>query len=196
MDAVLFEVKKGHLVGARFARRTLRGFELTPARFDLMNAVGRRGARQSDLWRRLQVVRSVVCEMVRALEELGLLVRTRDRKDGRTWRISWTARGREVFERAYARWVESGDVGVCLDAVLVNEFVESDPGPQRVALITVLRMLIYAFGWRGRRRPDLYMWNPEDYYECLVDTDLPPKYWGMPVAGQESSERESSSETS
>ena len=196
MDAVLFEVKKGHLVGARFARRTLRGFELTPARFDLMNAVGRRGARQSDLWRRLQVVRSVVCEMVRALEEAGWVVRTRDRKDGRTWRISWTALGREVFERAYARWVESGDVAVCLDAVLVNGFFESDPGPKRTALITALGTLIGAFGWAGQRARDLYMWDPEDYYDRLVDTDLPTKYWGMPVAGQESSERESSSETS
>ena len=196
MDAVLFEVKKAHLVGARFARRALSGFEMTPARFDLMNAVGARGARQSDLWRQLQVVRSVVCEMLSALEEVGWVVRKRDRTDGRTSRVSWTERGREVFERAYARCVESGDVGVHIDAVLVNRLLEYDPEPRRVELMLGLRMLIREFGWRGRRAPDLYLWDPEDYYDWLVDTELPPEMWGFPVAGQESRERESSSERS
>ncbi len=119
MDAVLFELKRGQLSAARFARRALREFELTPARFDLMNAIGARGARQCDLWRRLNVVRSVVSEMVGALLELQWVKRVRA-ADGRTWLVSLTRRGREVFERAYARWVESGDVAVHVDAVLVE----------------------------------------------------------------------------
>ena len=67
MDAVMFEVKGAHLAMQGFGRRMLRRFGLTPARFDLMNAVAARGMKQSDLWKRLNVVRSVICEMLRSL---------------------------------------------------------------------------------------------------------------------------------
>jgi DNA-binding MarR family transcriptional regulator len=172
MDAVLFELKRGHLSATRIARRALRAFELTPARFDLMNAIGRRGARQCDLWRRLNVVRSVVSEMVGALLELRWVKRVRA-ADGRTWLVSLTRRGREVFERAYDRWVESGDVAVYVDAVLVDRQFEVDPGRHRIELITRMANFIEELGWDLRRGRSLYPWDPEDYYDRFADMEPP-----------------------
>ncbi len=179
MDAVLFGLKGGHLSASRFARRALRPFALTPARFDLMNALGRRGARQCDLWRRLNVVRSVVSEMVGALLELGWVKRVRA-ADGRTWLVSLTKRGRDVFERAYARWVESGDAAVYVDAVLVDRQFEVDPARSRIELITLTARFIDELGWELPRARSLYPWDPADYYFFFADMDPPSTYGPVP----------------
>ena len=134
MDAVMFRVKAAHLASQRFGRRLLRGFGLTPARFDLMNALGRDGMRQSELWKQLNVVRSVISEMLGALLELGWVKRSRA-PDGRTWRVQLTKAGRDVFERAYDRWVESGDVALAMDAALCGRHVELDADRKRLELI-------------------------------------------------------------
>ena len=168
MDAVFFEVKRAHLAGARACGRALRPFALTPARFDLMNALGADGLKQSDLWKRLNVVRSVVCEMVRALEALGWVLRVRA-ADARTWLVTLTRRGREVFARAYDRWVESGDVAVHMDYGLVRRHAEIDAEEVRTDFLHVCDALHEVFRtlpwFRGR---DLYTWRPEDYYAWLT----------------------------
>jgi DNA-binding MarR family transcriptional regulator len=73
MDAVLFEMKKAHLAGTRFGRRMLKPFggALTPARFNMLLALYEKPMRQSDLWKLLGVVRSVVSEMLDALDVVG-----------------------------------------------------------------------------------------------------------------------------
>ena len=167
MDALLFEMKRGQLSAARMARRALKPFELTPARFDLMNAIGA-GARQCDLWRRLNVVRSVVSEMIGALLELGWVRRVRA-ADSRTWLVSLTRRGHEVFERAYQRWVDSGDIGVHVDAVLVNRRYESDPETTRAEITTVMWRFIEELGWSFHDEHWLYRCDIEDYYFLFAD---------------------------
>ena len=171
MDALLFEMKRGQLSAARMARRALQPFELTPARFDLMNAIGDRGARQCDLWRQLNVVRSVVSEMIGALLELGWVRRVRA-ADSRTWLVSLTKRGHEVFERAYQRWVESGDVGVHIDAVLVNRHYESDPEATRAAIMAAMSSFIAEFGWFSHDERWLYRCDLEDYYFLFADETI------------------------
>ncbi len=114
MDAVNFSIKRAHLALLRLGRSLLTDDGLTPARFDLMNALGPTGAKQSDLCRQLEVVRSVVSEMLASLEKLGWIERVRE---GRTKLVKLTAAGREVFERA-DKLVTSGEVGACVDQAL------------------------------------------------------------------------------
>jgi DNA-binding MarR family transcriptional regulator len=171
MDAVIFHVKGGHLAVQRFARRALRSFGLTPARFDLMKALGDRGMRQSDLWKRLNVVRSVVCEMVRALGRLGWVARVRA-PDSRTWTVRLTKVGRAVFERAYDACVENGNVAVAVDAALCEEHLEIDWEQHRLDIIHSCDTLDAAFrAMPWFRGPDLYLWDPEDYYFMLTDAE-------------------------
>jgi DNA-binding MarR family transcriptional regulator len=171
MDAVFFRVKAGHLASQRFGRRLLRASGLTPARFDLMHAIGRRGAKQSDLWKRLNVVRSVISEMLRALGKLGWIARVRA-PDSRTWLVRLTRRGRETFERAYDEWVDSGIVKVRVDAALCEGHVELDAEAKRVEVILASRTLDAAFRAIPRfRGPDLYFWDPADYYGWLTDAE-------------------------
>jgi DNA-binding MarR family transcriptional regulator len=172
MDAVLFEMKRAHLGAARFARRVLRPYGLTPARFDLMTAIGSRGARQCDLWRRLNVVRSVISEMMKALLALEWVRRTHA-TDGRTWRVVWTDLGRAVYERANAERVLSGDVGVHVDAALVERSYERDPEPTRIELIIVALNLLYEFGWKQRDHDSLYIWDPEETYHWFAEMNPP-----------------------
>ena len=149
----------------------LRGFELTPARFDLMNVVsGFGGLKQSDVWRRLGVVRSAVCEMLATLEALGLIQRRRDPHDRRTWKVSLTARGRTVFERAYAGLINSGDIAVCLDAVLARRDFDADTTQRRYEYVSLSLGLGADFGARARG-PDLYWWDYEDFYAWFADVE-------------------------
>src|SRR5690349_980733 len=84
MDAVMFDVKAAHLALQRVGREFAHPYGMTVARFDLMNALGGKGMLQKDLWKLLQVTRSVVCEMVQSLMEKGWVKRVRA-ADSRTW---------------------------------------------------------------------------------------------------------------
>ena len=168
MDAVMFAVKGAHLAVQRFGRamvRRSRAVGMTPARFDLMNALGRWGMQQSELWKRLNVVKSVVSEMVTALGALGWVERLHDSSDRRTWLVRLTARGRDVFARVCAQWVDSGDATLTIDASLANGFVEIDAWQARTELVEACEKLSGTF----RTRPpfvgaDLYLWCWEDIY--------------------------------
>ena len=176
MDAVMFHAKGAHLAAQRVGRRVLRKFGMTPARFDLMNALGAKGMRQSDLWKQLNVVRSVVCEMVRALGVIGWVKRVRA-ADGRTWLELRTRRGAELYARANAACVESGDVGVWLDFALTGGYVERDALDARIAFVQQCRDVIGTL----RTGPpvcasDLYVWDPEDYYAWFTEPgDIEPE---------------------
>ena len=178
MDAVMFHAKGAHLAAQRVGRRVLRalGMGMTPARFDLMNALGARGKRQSDLWKQLNVVRSVVCEMVRALRAMGWVKRVRA-ADGRTWLVQRTRRGAELYARANAACVESGDVGVWLDFALTSGYVERDALAERCELVERCIAVISTLH-TGPPSPgtDLYVWDPADYYGWFVEPgDIAPE---------------------
>lgn len=101
MHALFFELKTAHLSAQVIARRLAASIHLTPARFDMLVAINRvapfPGARQDELRRTLHVSTSNVSRMVRALAKLGWVSRTRDRDDGRTWRLRLTEHAREVL---------------------------------------------------------------------------------------------------
>jgi DNA-binding MarR family transcriptional regulator len=101
MHALFFEIKTAYLSAQVVARRIAREIDLTPARFDRLFAISERGpfqgTRQDELRRKLHVSTSNVSRMVRALERLGWVERTRDREDRRTWRIRLTPRAEEML---------------------------------------------------------------------------------------------------
>ncbi len=146
---------------------------MTTARFDLMNAIGTKGMKQSDLWRLLRVVRSVVCEMVRSLMALGWVKRVRA-ADGRTWLVQLTRRGREVFARVSRDCVENGDMTMHMDAGLVRGHVELDSRVHRERFNFTCENVLAMYG-RGPelRGKQLYLWHPEDYWTWLTDPDDP-----------------------
>ena len=168
MDAVMFETKATHLALQRVGRRMLQRYGITPARFDLMNAIGLEGLRQSDLWKRLNVVRSVVSEMVRALEALGWVRRIRA-ADARTWRVKLTRLGRELFLRAFDECVENGNAAVTMDFGLAQGHVESTHHVREVYLwhCTTISAVFRTMPWF--RGDSLYCDDPEDYYHWLVE---------------------------
>jgi DNA-binding MarR family transcriptional regulator len=173
MDAVMFHLKGAHLAAQRVGRTLLRPLGITPARFDLMNALGDKGMRQSDLWRRLGVVRSAVCEMVRSLRALGWVKRVRA-ADGRTWLVQATRLGRAMLERAFEACVANGDAAVHMDAGLTQGHVESD------ALAAREQFVFKCDGFAGHYRlaprlrgPDLYVWRAEDYWMYLTEYEDP-----------------------
>ncbi len=169
MDAVMFHLKAAHLAVQRVGRGLLRRTPgMTVARFDLMNALGTKGMRQSDLWKRLNVVRSVVCEMVRSLVERGWVRRIRA-ADSRTWLVTLTRLGRCVFQREFDEHVESGNVGVHMDYGLAGRYAEVDAREIREVLWWHLTSIQVTFRkapwWRG---DDLDWCDPEDYYPWLT----------------------------
>jgi len=165
MDAVFLSVKQAHLAAGHFGRRVLARFALTPARFDLLVAIGFWGKTQREVRRLLGLARSTVSELVDVLVGCGLVRRSRA-TDRRTWHLRWTARGRELLERAYDECINDGFVSLSIDRVLACGQPEIDTDAARFSLIETLRALAVAFG-RGLP-PDLYCWHPDDYVGALT----------------------------
>jgi DNA-binding MarR family transcriptional regulator len=110
MNAHFFGTKRAFHSILRVTRRPLRSLGLTAARYDLLYAMFRRRRRgrpesltrrQSDLRRELGVHRSVVSRMLRSLEVLGLVERSRATTgDQRERHVSLTGAGLERIRDA------------------------------------------------------------------------------------------------
>ena len=160
MDAVLFEMKKAHLAGARFGRTLLKPFggKLTPARFNLMLALHPKGMRQSDLWKLLGVVRSVVSEMLDSLTKLKWVKAIRA-ADGRTRLISLTRFGKMLFELAFAHCIRSGNMPCEVNRALEGPTEDKHPNSERYKASKIAVKLTEYFGWILEPEVDLYIWD-------------------------------------
>lgn len=161
MDAVLFEMKKAHLAGARFARVLLKPFggKLTPARFNLMHALhGGTGMRQSDLWKLLGVVRSVVSEMLDSLKKLKWVKAIRA-ADGRTRLITLTRFGKMLFELAFAHCIRTGNFPCEVNRALEGPEEDKDANSERYKASKIAVKLTKYFGWVLEPEIDLYIWD-------------------------------------
>jgi DNA-binding MarR family transcriptional regulator len=105
MNAIAFGTKRTFHGFLRVTRKALASVGLTAARFDLMQPLlatyggAVYSVRQSKLRRELGVTAGVVSRMLRALEALGLVERTRD-YDRRQRIVTLTARGKDCLRRA------------------------------------------------------------------------------------------------
>jgi DNA-binding MarR family transcriptional regulator len=102
MDAIPFGLKRASLVlQHRLVGKLLRPCALTPARFDLMFLLRKHVLmRQKDLRRMLDVARSTVSRMLRSLEEIGYVVRSRYFARGGTRSVRLSELGRRVLRHA------------------------------------------------------------------------------------------------
>jgi DNA-binding MarR family transcriptional regulator len=109
MHTIPFNAKRTFLTFLNQTRKLHASFGLTPARFDLLYAIGRPGPDtafggpselQSVIRKKLGVSASVVSRMLDALERRGLVVRERDWPDRRQRVVRFTRRGAEVMREA------------------------------------------------------------------------------------------------
>ena len=103
MHTLPFEMKRAHLASIRLTRDLCAQVGLTPARLDMVRAIFAQcnSIRQSELRHHLGVTKVVVSIMVRALEKLGFVRRTRCFQDGRTFVLEVLAKGRIALRRIY-----------------------------------------------------------------------------------------------
>lgn len=174
MDAVLFAVKQAHLAAGRFGRELLGRMGLTPARFDLLVAIGHDHdpfPAQSAIRKRLGVARSTLSEMLASVEKLGWIRRSVRSTDRRTWNLALTRRGKVLLRWAYRCWINRGIVPISIDAALASREPEIDSAQKRLEMIGACLTLQSTFGRDPPR--DLYMWHPDDYLGAFADPPLP-----------------------
>jgi DNA-binding MarR family transcriptional regulator len=157
MHPTLFSLKRGHLTSLRYSRKILRPHEpLTPARYDLMIAVARApGARvlQRNLISDLGLHPSTVSKMLTRMEELGLVQRSIDERDGRRRVVTLASQGVLLLQAATAFSV--GDIEVVVDSAVA---------PCRLDSVEVHRLN------RVLRR---YAWNLRDTAVALYEGPPP-----------------------
>ena len=171
MDRLFFVVKRAHHATLKFARPILADFGLTPARFDLLYALTERGIdnTQIAIRRALGVARSTISEMLSALERIGLVERTRDGNDRRTWRITLTPAGRAALDAVVDATMHRGFVPVTVDGILIDGFC--DEAQQRETIEYALGLLRNAFG--DRASPPMYEEDLDLIEGCLIAVDDP-----------------------
>jgi DNA-binding MarR family transcriptional regulator len=113
MHAMIFEPKLAHLAAQSLARDFIPYLEcrgITPARFDMLKAIGSRwnSRRQDELAIMLGVSSSNVARMVKALVQLDFVIRSRNCEDGRTWDLRLTEKADDLLRNDGAlvmKWV-------------------------------------------------------------------------------------------
>lgn len=88
MNFLTFALKRAYWANFKAFRNAFAYFGVTAARFDVMYAIGNGLYSQADVARALGVCRSTVCRLVKKLEKLGLVTRTRPKRDGRCFGVA------------------------------------------------------------------------------------------------------------
>jgi DNA-binding MarR family transcriptional regulator len=111
MHAMFFGFKRAHWRVVGITRQLLRGIVLTPARFDMMRIIamhGEHGVLQAKIRDLLGVSAPTVSVMLRALELLGFVKRSRFVRDARHLLVKITEVGKEQVGYAIDRLIKSG----------------------------------------------------------------------------------------
>jgi len=123
MNAVFFGVKRAFQSTLRVTRRWMAKLRMTPARFDMMEAIAgcKGGLWQSELRTILGVTPQTISRMLKSLEELKCVVREHDPfVDWRRLWVSLTKHGRQRLARARRVFIRSGALQLALDCALVE----------------------------------------------------------------------------
>ena len=99
MHFLAFRLKRAHQASLRISRQIASRYALTPARYDLLYMIWKSyfAPKQSKIRAALGVARSTVSRMLKSLEELGIVRRTKSDGDRRTRRVELTPEGRSQF---------------------------------------------------------------------------------------------------
>lgn len=164
MHAILFSIKRTFHKSVWFGRFLLRSYVLTPSRFDILYIL-REHRDLPSLWQSrireiLGVARPTVSRMIRALEALGFITRTRSALDRRQWEIALTKHGRRIIEHAIKTILKSG-----IMALSVIHFV-CPKWNCPVETLEALERLDNTLRYMRERLLDeatlAYPWHPED----------------------------------
>jgi DNA-binding MarR family transcriptional regulator len=112
MHASFFGIKRVHLRVLAVTRPMIAESKLTPARFDMMRIVrlyGDEGIPQGTVQWLLGVSAPTVSRMLKSLEQLGLVERDRDARDGRCKKVYLTKRGRDAVDLALRMTVDNDE---------------------------------------------------------------------------------------
>jgi DNA-binding MarR family transcriptional regulator len=123
MNAIYFGCKRAFHGCLRVTRPWFKNLGLTAARFDMLTAIREHpySALQSSLRRVLGVTAPTVSRMLRSLEKLGLIERTRCEVDRRQRQVTLTAAGLKSLRRATAAFIGSGATQLAVDCALAGE---------------------------------------------------------------------------
>src|SRR4026207_1295042 len=115
MHVLSFTAKRVHLRWLMTVKRVARDFRVTPARFDVLYALLKRGgtALQSEIVRILHLHKTTVSKLLKKLAKLGYVRIFRGYWDGRVNVVQFTEHGRRVTDIAVDYILTSGwtDVG-------------------------------------------------------------------------------------
>ena len=164
-----------HLRVVRLTWGWLKGFGLTPARFDMMRIVGlyEWGVAQEEVRRRLGVSAPTVSRMLKGLEELGFVVRERMEHDARRRRVHVTRLGLERLRAALAKFIDSRWADRMAEYAFHSRLSASQPRVER--LKKVLWHMRQRYGDGAPRHP----WMPpaivpivQDLVPVLIDGEF------------------------
>ncbi len=125
MTPLFFAAKRSFHSSLRVARELLAPFGLTPARFDLLCAISdaKRPVTQSDLREILGVSGPTISRMLRSLEDLGLVVRSRYWGDMRQRLLQPTMECQMRMRAVLESVTRAGFVRLAVDSALASEVV-------------------------------------------------------------------------
>jgi len=138
MNHYFFALKRSFHSVLRVSRDVAAAFDLTPARADMLYAIfrvpvaryagaaGRGALTQRDLRRELGVSAPTVSRMVRSLEALGFVKRTRSIHDGRTLDVSLTDFGWRRVRTMFLEIFNSDVFGFALDCAFSRDFAPTN----------------------------------------------------------------------
>jgi DNA-binding MarR family transcriptional regulator len=163
MHSVLFAVKRAFHTSHWRGRRVLASFSLTPSRFDILYLLHSRfngAAWQSTVRKFLGVTAATTSIMVRALEDLGFLRRTRSEDDRRQIELRLTDVARAFVRRIFRVFIGSRLTHRFVERLLCKEWRDKSAAFEAMdrmdsALLRMRRRL------RDRAKL-LYPWHPDD----------------------------------
>ena len=163
MNAIFFGCKRAFHGCLRITRPWFKHLELTAARFDMLTAIQRHPLRalQSSVRKMLGVTAPTVSRMLRSLETLGFVERSRCLTDRRQMQITLTAAGLKALRRATTAFIASGAAQLAVDCALAGDRSHDDSCCmiQMDAAESILDRLRSAF----RDIASLYYpWHPDD----------------------------------
>jgi len=165
MHSILFSIKRTFHKSVWFGRALLKDYCLTPSRFDILYIVLRRQRdllkiRQSTIREMLGIAGPTLSRMIKALLELGFILRERSSVDRRQYDISLTKLGRATIEHAIRTIIDSGIITSCVVHFVCTKW--ECPGTT-FREVENLEMTL----WRMRERlldeaTLHYPWHPDD----------------------------------
>lgn len=162
MHPIAFGLKRAFQATLNLTRHAFRALGVTAARFDMMQAIhesGSLGLPQRQLGASLGVTGATVSRMVRSLEKLGYVTRTRNPYDRRALMVCLTDLGLRILRRAFARL--AAHLWLAFDCALTHGKPWSDA--ECFHCTSSAESMLWTVRGTFRDRATLqYVWHPDD----------------------------------